>query len=45
MPSEQILAAIARGLHLTINERDHLYQLAATRSRAVPNAPTTSTRD
>jgi transcriptional regulator with XRE-family HTH domain len=28
MPSEQILAAIARGLHLTISERDHLYHLA-----------------
>lgn len=26
-PSEQMLAAIARGLHLTLEERDHLFQL------------------
>jgi transcriptional regulator with XRE-family HTH domain len=26
-PSEQILAAIARGLHLTLDERDHLFRL------------------
>lgn len=28
VPSEQILAAIARGLHLTIDERDHVFRLA-----------------
>jgi len=27
-PSEQILAAIARGLHLSLDERDHLFLLA-----------------
>lgn len=27
-PSEQILASIARGLHLTLDERDHLFLLA-----------------
>ncbi len=27
-PSEQMLAAIARGLHLSLEERDHLFQLA-----------------
>ena len=27
-PSEQMLAAIARGLRLTLNERDHLFRLA-----------------
>jgi transcriptional regulator with XRE-family HTH domain len=27
-PSEQMLAAIARGLHLSLVERDHLFQLA-----------------
>lgn len=27
-PSEQILAAIARGLHLSLEERDHLFRLA-----------------
>lgn len=27
-PSEPMLAAIARGLHLTLNERDHLFRLA-----------------
>ena len=33
MPSEQILAALAQGLHLTVQERDHLFQLAG---HAVP---------
>ncbi|MDX3853152.1 helix-turn-helix transcriptional regulator [Streptomyces sp. AK02-01A] len=32
-PSEQMLAAIARGLHLSLEERDHLFQLAG---HAVP---------
>jgi transcriptional regulator with XRE-family HTH domain len=27
-PSEQIVASIARGLHLTLEERDHLFRLA-----------------
>src|ERR1700759_745662 len=27
-PSEQMLAAIARGLHLSLDERDHLFRLA-----------------
>ena len=27
-PSEQVLAAIARGLHLSLDERDHLFRLA-----------------
>jgi transcriptional regulator with XRE-family HTH domain len=33
MPSEQILAALAQGMHLTVEERDHLFQLAG---HAVP---------
>jgi transcriptional regulator with XRE-family HTH domain len=35
-PSEQILAAIARGLHLSLEERDHIFRLAghATPRRA-----------
>jgi transcriptional regulator with XRE-family HTH domain len=28
MPSEQVLAGIARGLHLSLSERDHLFDLA-----------------
>jgi transcriptional regulator with XRE-family HTH domain len=32
-PSEQMLAAIARGLHLSLDERDHLFRLAG---HAVP---------
>ncbi|MCK8475657.1 helix-turn-helix transcriptional regulator [Microbacterium aurugineum] len=28
VPSEQMLAAIAQGLHLTVDERDHLFRLA-----------------
>jgi transcriptional regulator with XRE-family HTH domain len=28
LPSEQILAAVARGLHLTVDERDHVFRLA-----------------
>ncbi|EYT60582.1 MULTISPECIES: helix-turn-helix transcriptional regulator [Microbacterium] len=28
LPSEQMLAAIAQGLHLSIDERDHLFRLA-----------------
>ncbi|MEV6632568.1 helix-turn-helix transcriptional regulator [Actinoplanes sp. NPDC051470] len=28
MPSEQVLAALARGLHLSLSERDHLFDLA-----------------
>ena len=27
-PSEQMLAAIARGLHLSLDERDHLFRIA-----------------
>ncbi|GAA3942712.1 helix-turn-helix transcriptional regulator [Actinoplanes auranticolor] len=27
MPSEQVLAALARGLHLSLSERDHLFDL------------------
>lgn len=33
VPSEQILAALAHGLHLTLDERDRLFELAG---RAVP---------
>ena len=33
VPSEQILAALAQGMHLTIEERDHLFRLAG---HAVP---------
>lgn len=28
LPSEQMIAAIAQGLHLTVDERDHLFRLA-----------------
>lgn len=38
-PSEPMLAAIARGLHLTLPERDHLFQLAGH------HAPARSTRE
>lgn len=31
-PSEQMLASIAQGLHLTIDERDHLFRLAGHRA-------------
>jgi transcriptional regulator with XRE-family HTH domain len=37
-PSEQMLAAIARGLHLSLAERDHLFQLGGH------NAPTRTLR-
>jgi transcriptional regulator with XRE-family HTH domain len=30
-PSEQMLASIAQGLHLSLDERDHLYRLAGQR--------------
>lgn len=33
-PSEQMLAAIARGLHLSLDERDHLFRIAG---HAAPN--------
>lgn len=39
VPSEQILAAIARGLHLTIDERDHVFRLAG---HEVPSRTTRS---
>lgn len=32
VPSEQVLAALARGLRLTLEERDHLFQLAGRRA-------------
>lgn len=38
-PSEPMLAAIARGLHLTLAERDHLFRLAGH------HAPARATRD
>jgi transcriptional regulator with XRE-family HTH domain len=31
-PSEQMIAAIAQGLHLSLDERDHLFRLAGHRS-------------
>lgn len=37
-PSEQMIAAIAQGLHLTLDERDHLFRLAGHR----PPLPGTS---
>ncbi len=37
-PSEQMLASIARGLHLTLDERDHLFRLGGH------NAPSRSLR-
>src|SRR3978361_56349 len=37
-PSEQMLAAIARGLRLTLDERDHLFRLGG------PNAPVRAPR-
>lgn len=33
-PSEQMVAAIAQGLHLSLDERDHLFRLAGHRSPA-----------
>lgn len=38
-PSEQMITAIARGLRLTLDERDHLFVLAGH------NAPARTTRD
>jgi transcriptional regulator with XRE-family HTH domain len=38
-PSEQMITAIARGLHLTLDERDHLFILAGH------NAPARATRN
>nr|WP_250008236.1 helix-turn-helix transcriptional regulator [Actinoplanes sp. M2I2] len=32
VPSEQILGALARGLHLSLSERDHLFALAGHRA-------------
>ncbi|WP_432847641.1 helix-turn-helix domain-containing protein [Amycolatopsis sp. CA-161197] len=43
VPSEQILAAIAHGLHLTLAERDHLSASRATARPSAPSAATTST--
>ena len=43
-PSEQMLAAIARGLHLSLDERDHLFRLAGHATRGGSSAMTTSTR-
>jgi len=37
-PSEQILAALARALHLTFDERNHLYHLAGRALPAVGSA-------
>ncbi|MGF6824109.1 transcriptional regulator with XRE-family HTH domain [Microbacterium sp. ZKA21] len=34
VPSEQMIAAIAQGLHLSIDERDHLFRLAGHRPPA-----------
>ncbi len=28
MPSERLIAAVAQGLHLSLDERDHLFRLA-----------------
>ena len=38
-PSEQMIASIAQGLHLSLDERDHLFRLAGHRP---PNRGTTS---
>lgn len=38
-PSEQMVASIAQGLHLTVAERDHLFRLAGHRPPP-PGAPT-----
>jgi transcriptional regulator with XRE-family HTH domain len=43
-PSEQMLAAIARGLHLSLDERDTCSRSAATPPRSATCAATTSTR-
>ena len=43
-PSEQMLAALARGLRLSLTERDHLFQLAGHAVPAARCGPTTSTR-
>lgn len=34
LPSEQMIASIAQGLHLSVDERDHLYRLAGHRPPA-----------
>ena len=36
LPSEQMIASIAQGLHLSIDERDYLFRLAGHRPAAVP---------
>jgi transcriptional regulator with XRE-family HTH domain len=33
MPSEQVLAGLARGMHLSLSERDHLFDLAGHSAR------------
>lgn len=43
-PSAHMLAALARGLRLSLAERDHLFQLAGHASRTGRSGPTTSTR-
>ena len=42
-PSEQMLTAIARGLRLTLDERDHLFVLAGHNAPARTATATTST--
>jgi hypothetical protein len=41
-PSEPMLAAIARGLHLTLDERDHLFRMAGHNTPPRDMAATTS---
>ena len=41
-PSEQMIASIAQGLHLSLDERDHLYRLAGHRPRPGVRPATTS---
>ena len=41
-PSEQMLAAMARGMRLSLDERDHLFRLAGTRHPREPCAASTS---
>jgi len=43
-PSEQMVAAIARGLRLTLDERDHLFRLAGHNAPTRVRRPSTSAR-
>ena len=44
-PSEQMIASIAQGLHLSVDERDHLFRLAGHQAPTRAHPATTSALD